>query len=84
MKYHHAMADKKTVKRPAYSGTTAGSQLEQTVAERTRVRHSQVGAVRHQQLDDARVVREDIDRPRLDFAEYPLVEIFNGIRRVEC
>ena len=67
VQHDDASADEKTIKCAADARAAAGPQFEQAVAECAGIRQLQVGAVFHQQFNNARVVRENIDGPLFDF-----------------
>lgn len=77
VQHDYAPPDEKTIERPADTRATARPQLEQTIAERSRIRQLQVGAMLDQQFDDSRVVRENIDRPGFDLGQHSGMEVLN-------
>ena len=78
VEHDYTPANKKAVERAADTRPAAWPQFKQAVAESTRIRQLQIGAMFDEQFDDTRVVRENIDGPGLDLGLYPLMEIFNG------
>jgi len=59
-----------------------GTELEETAAERARMRHPQVWPELHEQLHEARIVSEDTDGPTFDLGEDALVEVRDEVSRV--
>ena len=76
----HSSTDKKTVERAANAHLAVGPQLEKPAAKRTRVRKPEIRPVLCQQLQQSRIVREDVNRPRLDLRENALVEVLDSKR----
>lgn len=77
MQYHNAAAEKETVEGSADTGATTRTKLEEPVPECARMRKPQAWAMLSKKLDKAGVVRQDIDRPRLDLGEHALVEVLD-------
>jgi len=78
----HSLTDEVAVQGPRDAFAAAGTELEQTATEHPRMRHPQVGAELHQQLDESRVVGKDADGPPFDLSEDTLVEVLDGVRLV--
>lgn len=83
MQNNNPMTHQKTIKRPPDTRTTTRPQLKQPVAKSAGVRHTQIRPMLGQQFNDAGIVGQGIDRPRLDLGQHSLVKIFNGLRRVK-
>ena len=80
VEHDYALADKKAVERPTDTRPATRPQLKQPITEGPRVRQFQVGSVLNEQLDNSRVVSENLDRPRLDLGQHPRMEILNRKR----
>jgi len=76
----HAATDKKTIERSANAYLSARAQFEEPAAERTGVRKAEIRAMVCQQLRQPRIVRKDVNGPRLDFGEHALVEVLDPKR----
>ena len=81
---HDALPEKETVKTTADAGTTAWPELEQSLAQGTRVRQPKTWPMLCQELDQACVVSNDVDRPRLDLRQNAWVEILDLVRHELC
>jgi hypothetical protein len=83
VEHDHSLADQVAVQRPSPAFPPAGAELEETLAQGSRVRHVQVGDGLGEQLDEPRVVCEDADRPAFDLSQHALVDVLDGVRHEE-
>jgi len=67
------------VHRSANAGATVRTKLEESVAHAARVRKAQVRPVLDQEFDQPCVVRDYIDRPRLDLGQDSWVEVLDCV-----
>jgi hypothetical protein len=70
-------AKHEAVERAADTGAPARAQLEQSGAERPRMRQAKTRAMLGKQLNQARIVSKNVYRPRLDFGAHAFVEVLN-------
>src|SRR5680860_1500052 len=77
---HRTSTYEKAIERSPDSRLASRPEFKQTLSKRARVREPQIWAMLHEQLCNARVVRKDIHRPRLDLSEYLRMKVFDGIR----
>lgn len=77
MKDNHPFADEKAVEGSTDAGATARPKLKQAIAESPRVRKPKTGPVFNEQFDQARIVGENIYRPRLNGVLYPLMKVLD-------
>jgi hypothetical protein len=78
VEHDYAPPNEKAVEGPTNTRPTARPQLKQAIAKSSRIRQFQIGTMLDEQFDDSRVVRENIDGPRLDLGLNSLMEVLNG------
>jgi hypothetical protein len=77
VEHYYALPDEEAVERPTNTGPAARSQLKQTIAESSRIRQLQVGAMLDEQLNNSRVIRENVNGPRFDHGLHSGMKILN-------
>ena len=77
MQHDDALAGHKAIERTANARPATRPQLEKATAKGTRVRKPKTRTVLDEQLDQASVVRKDIDGPGLNFCENALMEVLD-------
>src|SRR5450755_2301318 len=80
MQHNDVLVHEETIKRAPDTRATAQSQFKQTIAKCTRVWQTKVRAIFGRQLNQTRVIGDNIDRPRFDFGKHPFVEVLD----LEC
>jgi hypothetical protein len=79
VEHNNSLPNEETVERPTNTRPTAGPQLKQAIAKSSRIRQFQIGAMLNEQLNDTRIVRENIGGPRINLGLHPLMEVLNRI-----
>lgn len=81
---HDALPEQEAVKGTADAGTTARPEFEQAFAEGARVRQPKAWPVLRQELDQTRIVGDNVDWPGLDLCQNARMEVLDPVRHASC
>ncbi len=77
MENDNPLTYEKAVESSTDAGTATRPKLKQAVTESPRVRKSKARPIFNEQLNQTRIVGEDIHGPRLNIVLHPLVEVLD-------